>query len=155
MQIGSTTLRAALGVLAMAWPVVWPAMRAASAQETPSTQQIWTVPEIGALPNNAYGRLVRRGRDLITASYAHIGPEVADRAKRFEVHPLGWTGRGPENRLTDPGFRGESPWLSTARIRSNSSDWSSRSSWVESRPTRSPSATASAATCSGSGARRG
>jgi hypothetical protein len=23
------------------------------------------------------------------------------------VHPSGWTGRGPENRLTDPGFRGE------------------------------------------------
>src|SRR5262245_27719684 len=34
--------------------------------------------------------------------------------QRFEVHPLGWTGRGPENRLTDPGFRGESPWLSIA-----------------------------------------
>ena len=63
----------------------------------------------------------------------------------FEVHPLGWTGRGPENWLTDPGFRGESPWLSIARIRSNSSDRSSSNSWLESRPTRSPSATASAA----------
>jgi thiosulfate dehydrogenase len=88
MQIVSTTLRAALGVLAMAWPVVWPAMRAASAQGTPSTQQIWTVPEVGALPNNAYGRLVRRGRDLITATYTHIGPEVADRAKRFAGNNL-------------------------------------------------------------------
>jgi hypothetical protein len=28
------------------------------------------------------GRLVRRGRDLVTATYAHIGPEVPDRAKR-------------------------------------------------------------------------
>ena len=34
---------------------------------------------------------------------------------------MGWTGGGPENRLTEPGFRGESPWLSTARIRSSSS----------------------------------
>jgi thiosulfate dehydrogenase len=29
------------------------------------------------------GRLVRRGRDLITATYAYIGPEVANRSKRF------------------------------------------------------------------------
>ena len=46
------------------------------AQDATPAQQIWTVPEIGALPNDAYGRLVRRGRDLITATYAHIGPEV-------------------------------------------------------------------------------
>jgi hypothetical protein len=46
------------------------------------------------------------------------------------MHPVGWTGGGPENRLTEPGFRGESPWLSTARIRSSSSVRSSRSSWV-------------------------
>src|SRR6266702_3415005 len=49
---------------------------------------IWTVPEIGALSNDASGRLVRRGRDLITATYAHIGPEVADRAKRFAGNNL-------------------------------------------------------------------
>jgi transposase len=48
---------------------------------------------------------------------------------------VGWTGAGPENRLTEPGFRGESPWLSTARIRSSSSGRSSRGSWAESRPT--------------------
>jgi thiosulfate dehydrogenase len=59
---------------------------ATSAQQAPP--QIWTVPEIGTLPNNAYGRLVRRGRDLITATYAHIGPEVADRAKRFAGNNL-------------------------------------------------------------------
>src|SRR5262245_59000354 len=88
VQIVSTTLRAAMGVVAIAWPVGWPAMRAASAQATPSAQQIWTVPEVGSLPNNSYGRLVRRGRDLITATYAHIGPEVADRAKRFAGNNL-------------------------------------------------------------------
>src|SRR4051812_13636701 len=38
---------------------------------------IWGVPEVGALPDDPHGRLVRRGRDLITATYAHIGPEVA------------------------------------------------------------------------------
>ena len=57
----------------------------AQGQDSPA---IWTVPEIGALPNNANGRLVRRGRDLITATYAHIGPEVADPAKRFAGNNL-------------------------------------------------------------------
>jgi thiosulfate dehydrogenase len=49
---------------------------------------IWTVPEIGALPDDNYGRLVRRGRDLITATYAHIGPEVPDLAKRYAGNNL-------------------------------------------------------------------
>lgn len=49
---------------------------------------LWTVPEVGALPDDAHGRQVRRGRDLITATYAHIGPEVADSAKRFAGNNL-------------------------------------------------------------------
>jgi thiosulfate dehydrogenase len=56
-----------------------------SSAQSPS---IWTVPEIGALPDDAQGRLVRRGRDLITATYAHIGPEVLDVAKRFAGNNL-------------------------------------------------------------------
>src|SRR5271167_40717 len=55
---------------------------------TPSNDTIWTVPEVGALPDDDYGRLVRRGRDLITATYTHIGPEVADPAKRFAGNNL-------------------------------------------------------------------
>ena len=54
------------------------------AQGAPA-QPIWTVPEIGALPDNARGRQIRRGRDLITATYAHVGPNVPDRAKRFAI----------------------------------------------------------------------
>jgi thiosulfate dehydrogenase len=49
---------------------------------------IWTVPEVGALPDDAKGRVVRQGRDLITATYAHIGPEVPDAAKRFAGNNL-------------------------------------------------------------------
>jgi thiosulfate dehydrogenase len=49
---------------------------------------IWTAPEVGALPDDTQGRLVRRGRDLITATYAHIGPEVADPAKRYAGNNL-------------------------------------------------------------------
>jgi len=72
-------------LLLLGWPV-GPAMTTSAAQGAGAT--IWTVPEIGALPNDASGRLVRRGRDLITATYAHIGPEVADRAKRFAGNNL-------------------------------------------------------------------
>jgi len=49
---------------------------------------IWGVPDVGALPDDAQGRLVRRGRDLITATYAHIGPEVFDAAKRYAGNNL-------------------------------------------------------------------
>jgi thiosulfate dehydrogenase len=51
----------------------------------------WTMPEVGALPDDASGRLIRRGRDLVTATYAHIGPEVADAAKRFTGNSLACT----------------------------------------------------------------
>lgn len=49
---------------------------------------IWTVPEIGALPHDAHGMQVRDGRDLITATYAYIGPKVSDAAKRFAGNNL-------------------------------------------------------------------
>ena len=55
---------------------------------TPPSGVIWTVPEVGALPDDDYGRLVRRGRDLVTATYAHIGPEVGDPAKRYAGNNL-------------------------------------------------------------------
>jgi thiosulfate dehydrogenase len=90
MWTASVSLRAAIGLVAVAWVAGWPG-GLSFAQETPSAQQIWTVPEIGALPNNANGRLVRRGRDLIAATYAYIGPEVADRAKRFAGNNLACT----------------------------------------------------------------
>src|SRR3989442_6975759 len=57
----------------------------AQGQDSPA---IWTVPEIGALPSDANARLVRRGRDLIAATYAHIGPEVADPTKGFAGNNL-------------------------------------------------------------------
>jgi len=87
MWTASVSLRAAIGLVVVAWVAGWPG-GLSFAQETPLAQQIWTVPEIGALPNNANGRLVRRGRDLIAATYAYIGPEVADRAKRFAGNNL-------------------------------------------------------------------
>src|SRR5437016_9052753 len=77
MPYASAALAAMMAVLAAA--------PHARAQNAPP---IWTVPEIGALPNDAKGNLVRRGRDLVTATYAHIGSEVADPAKRFAGNNL-------------------------------------------------------------------
>jgi len=54
----------------------------------PVNPPVWTVPEIGALPNDDLGRLIRRGRDLVTATYAHVGPAVADPAKRYAGNNL-------------------------------------------------------------------
>ena len=48
----------------------------------------WSVPEVGALPNDENGQLVRRGRDLVTATYAHIGPAVSDPVKRYAGNNL-------------------------------------------------------------------
>jgi len=52
---------------------------------------IWTVPEIGALPRDAHGLEVREGRDLITATYAYIGPHVSDASKRYAGNDLACT----------------------------------------------------------------
>jgi len=58
------------------------------AQQHNLPEQFWSVPEVGALPDDDNGRLVRRGRDLITATYAHIGPAVTDPARRFAGNNL-------------------------------------------------------------------
>jgi thiosulfate dehydrogenase len=54
----------------------------------PPADPNWSVPEVGALPYDAAGLQIRRGRDLITATYAHIGPAVADENKRYAGNNL-------------------------------------------------------------------
>lgn len=79
---------------AAAFAVAIVAATAASAQSVTThnlaspQDPAWAVPDIGALPDDDFGRLVRRGRDLITATYAHIGPNVADAAKRYAGNNL-------------------------------------------------------------------
>jgi thiosulfate dehydrogenase len=87
MQRHSTTLvaPATIGATALLW--LASSLVPALAQGTPQPP-IWTVPEIGALPDNAKSRQIRRGRDLVTATYAHVGPNVPDRAKRFAGNNL-------------------------------------------------------------------
>src|SRR5579864_8537249 len=60
-------------------------------QARSETKAIWTVPEIGALPRDAHGLQVREGRDLITATYAYIGPNVPDPSKRYAGNNLACT----------------------------------------------------------------
>jgi thiosulfate dehydrogenase len=76
-------LRAHVGAL-----MVLSAFLFAAAAETTASTLVWSVPNIGALPNDAHGRHVRFGRQLITATYAHIGPFVADPAKRYAGNDL-------------------------------------------------------------------
>ena len=79
--------RAALRLAAIAALALLSVHGHAQSAKSPG-RTIWTVPEVGALPDNDYGRVVRHGRDLITATYAHIGPEVSDPAKRYAGNNL-------------------------------------------------------------------
>ncbi|MBX9841627.1 MAG: c-type cytochrome [Xanthobacteraceae bacterium] len=54
-------------------------------------QTVWTVPEVGALPRDGHGERVRLGRDLITATYSLIGPNVGEPARRYAGNNLACT----------------------------------------------------------------
>ena len=95
--------RVAIGVVALAfsWLLGWPggpAVPTSSAQEAKSGPQIWTVPEIGALPNDAAGRLVRQGRDLISATYAHPKLPIPPSALPATISPAAIAISRPERR---------------------------------------------------------
>jgi cytochrome c len=85
VQYRRADLLAAVVVLALL-PEQAPSQTAVLSKEAIDT--IWTVPNVGALPDDSDGRLVRRGRDLVTATYAYIGPEVRDRSKRYAAITL-------------------------------------------------------------------
>lgn len=68
------------------------AVLAANAQDrSVSIAPYWTAPDVGALPYDQHGELVRRGRDLVTATYAQIGPDVADPRMRYAGNNLACT----------------------------------------------------------------
>src|SRR5580704_16903270 len=45
--------------------------------------QSWQVPDPDSLPDDAYGRAVRQGRDLIVKTSSLIGPDAPDPARRY------------------------------------------------------------------------
>src|SRR5271163_1396085 len=67
------------------------AVSVVSGMQARAQSVIWTVPEIGALPRDAHGLQVREGRDLITATYAYVGPNVSDASKRYAGNNLACT----------------------------------------------------------------
>lgn len=54
----------------------------------PPAQTPWVVPDPSTLPDDAWGRTVRYGRDLVSKTASLIGPEVADPAHRFAGNNL-------------------------------------------------------------------
>jgi thiosulfate dehydrogenase len=48
----------------------------------------WTIPDVDALPMDAFGHTVRTGRDLIEHTAATIGPDAANPAMRFSGNGL-------------------------------------------------------------------
>ena len=66
-----------------------PPASALAQQPPPSTP--WTLPQVSALPRDARGQLIRDGRDIMLATYAHIGPDVSDAAKRYAGNNLACT----------------------------------------------------------------
>jgi thiosulfate dehydrogenase len=90
MTIPSTSRKAAYIALAMALAACMTAAMPSRgiSQALGPADPAWAAPEAGALSDDDHGRLVRRGRDLITATYAHIGPNVADPDKRYAGNNL-------------------------------------------------------------------
>jgi thiosulfate dehydrogenase len=58
----------------------------AQAQTAPASA--WTVPYLGGLPNDAFGRTVRYGRDLIMKTSSTIGPDAPDPVNRYAGNGL-------------------------------------------------------------------
>ena len=48
----------------------------------------WTPPDLSKLPDTPDGKLIKKGHALLTETYAHIGPEVTDVAKRYAGNNL-------------------------------------------------------------------
>jgi thiosulfate dehydrogenase len=84
LLVEGVLMRSVLGILLFA--VGLTGAHADDAARAPAA--IWTVPEIGALPRDANGLQIRLGRDLITATYAHIGPDVPNTSKRYAGNNL-------------------------------------------------------------------
>lgn len=78
-------MRPAVSLLAAAIPAVL-AFPAPAQQPAPAAA--WSVPDVAGLPDDKFGRLVRHGRDLVERTYAHIGPEMKDPARRYAGNNL-------------------------------------------------------------------
>lgn len=88
-------------------------------------------PNVDSLANDEYGKLVRYGRELATRTFAHIGPEVADRKMHYAGNNLACASCHQEGATkpfampwvgvtaTFPQYRGREDDLSTVEERVN------------------------------------
>jgi thiosulfate dehydrogenase len=76
---------AAIAVL-LAVPLAVPLWGGAGAQ--PAPVPAWNVPDPDSLPDDAFGRAVRLGRDLIVKTSSLIGPDAPDPARRYAGNGL-------------------------------------------------------------------
>jgi thiosulfate dehydrogenase len=83
------TLPAAWWTIAMVLILFGPLPgRGAAAEPATQGSVAFAVPDIDALPDDNYGRQVRKGRELVTETYARIGPLVGNPAKRYAGNNL-------------------------------------------------------------------
>jgi thiosulfate dehydrogenase len=83
----SRSLKLAVAALTAAALVSPGAMGERAGAEQPE-RAFRAVPDVDGLADDAWGREVRFGRDLILRTYARIGPEVADPARRYAGNNL-------------------------------------------------------------------
>src|ERR1700744_3092835 len=60
----------------------------APAPATTTAAPAWTVPDPDKLPDDAFGRMVRQGRDLIVKTSSLIGPDAPDPTKHYSGNGL-------------------------------------------------------------------
>ena len=82
LRIGAAAVTAVIALSGLVFVL------AAAAENDAPRATIWTIPDIAALPDDDHGRRVRQGRDLVTATYAHIGPQMPDPAERYAGNNL-------------------------------------------------------------------
>jgi thiosulfate dehydrogenase len=75
-------------ILTAAFAVPAAAAEPPSAAGAPTDKPAWNVPDIDKLPDDAYGKLVREGRDLIHQTSRFIGPEVKNKKMRYAGNNL-------------------------------------------------------------------
>jgi thiosulfate dehydrogenase len=83
MSLTSSFSQAARYLAVLACIGVIAIIKAEGAEPAPAKSGDWVVPDINKLPDDAWGKLVREGRDLTVATYARLGPEAANPVHGF------------------------------------------------------------------------
>lgn len=90
----NTTKRLLAGLtIGAGWAVVAVAQTAVVGTTPPAgvvapDPKAWQAPDVGKLPDDKYGQMVRQGKSLMDETYKHIGPEVKDVGKRYAGNNL-------------------------------------------------------------------